>query len=118
MVSKLSYMGYALRRIALKTAVSSCLGLFFFFYLQYSETGKFPVLTQNLSGLLLSILLTCLTGYSVYYMNFFLNWLVPWKSMFAGRFSAVTEGLGLLENGLHPKISPATRVAFAIASVL
>jgi len=79
-------MNERIRRLGLVALVSSGVGLLFFVYLQYSETGKFPVLSQNLSGLLLSILLSCLTGYSVYYMNFFLNWLLPWKSMFAGRF--------------------------------
>ena len=79
-------MNERIRRLGLVALVSSGVGLLFFIYLQYSETGKFPVLSQNLSGLLLSIMLTCLTAFSVYYMNFLLNWLLPWKSMFAGRF--------------------------------
>lgn len=75
-----------LRRLGLIALAASAIGLLFFSYLQYSETGKFPVFSQNLTGILLSILLTFLVGYSAHYLNIFLNWALPWRSVFVGRF--------------------------------
>ncbi|HNH61773.1 MAG TPA: hypothetical protein PLS80_17185, partial [Cyclobacteriaceae bacterium] len=106
MVSKLSYMGYALRRIALKTAVSSCLGLFFFFYLQYSEslTGTIQPIEKTISGILLSILIANCAGFAAGFLNQWLDRLFPWQSGFAGRFLlgyiAQVIGLSLVAGGI------------------
>jgi two-component system, LytTR family, sensor kinase len=109
MVSRLSNMGYPLRTIALKTSVSSSLGLFFFFYLQYSEslTGTIQPVGGTISGILLSIVIGNCVGFAAGYVNALLDQLVPWQSGFAGRFllgyigqviglSAVAGGLSLL----------------------
>lgn len=81
-------MGYPIRRIALITAVSSGLGLFFFFYLQYSEspTGTIQPLEKTIPGILLSILIGNAAGFAAVYLNGFLDRLFPWHSGFAGRF--------------------------------
>lgn len=86
--SLLQYMGYPIRRIALTTAVSSALGLFFFFYLQFSEsrTGTIEPIEQTVSGILLSILIGNLTGFSASYFNALLDRIFPWHAGFAGRF--------------------------------
>lgn len=95
------------RSLALVALVSSGLGLLFFAYLHYSETGFFPAISENYKGLLFSMLLACTAGYAAHFLNQFLDSLLPWKSMFAGRFliGYITEvlcaaliliGLGLL----------------------
>lgn len=109
MVSKLSDMGYPLRRIALNTAVASALGLFFFFYLQYSEslTGTIQPLEKIIPGILLSIVIGNCTGVVAGFLNGWLDRLFPWQAGFAGRFllgyiaqvlvlSLVAGGLSLL----------------------
>lgn len=84
----LHYMGYPLRRIALTTAVSAAVGLFFFFYLQFSEsrTGTVQPVDQTVSGILLSILIGTATGFSASYFNALLDRIFPWQAGFAGRF--------------------------------
>lgn len=88
MVSKLSYMSYPIRRIALATAVSSSLGLFFFFYLQYSESlsGTIQPLAKTIPGIAISILIANCAGFAAIYLNRLFDRLFPWQSGFAGRF--------------------------------
>jgi sensor histidine kinase YesM len=94
------------RSLGLVALVSSGLGATFFIYLQYSETGFFPNLSENGRGILIAVLLSCVTGYSAHFLNHFLDKLLPWKSMFAGRLligyivqvvsaSAILLGVGL-----------------------
>lgn len=96
-----------LRSLGLVALVSSGLGILFFAYLQYSETGLFPVLSENITGLFVSVLLGCITGYTAHFLNHLLDKLLPWKQMFAGRLligyavqvicaSVLLMGLGLL----------------------
>lgn len=80
-------MSNQVRRLILVGLVSSGLGPLFFVYLHYSEKGTFPVLSHNISGLLLSIALCCIAGFTSFYLNRFLDKLLPWKSGFAVRFS-------------------------------
>lgn len=106
MVSKLSDMGYPLRRIALNTAVASGLGLFFFFYLQYSESinGTIQPLVNTIPGILLSILIGNCAGLAAHYLNGWLDRLFPWQAGFAGRFLlgyiAQVIGLSLVAGGI------------------
>src|SRR6478736_1692384 len=87
MASSLSfYMGYPIRRIALIAAVSSGLGLFFFFYLQYSETGTIINVSKTVSGIIVSLLIGTATGFAATYLNNFLDRIFPWHAGFAGRF--------------------------------
>lgn len=81
------YMSDQIRRLILVGLVSSAIGPFFFSYLHYSEKGTFPVPGQNISGLLLSILLSCSAGFTAYFLNHLLDKILPWKSGFAVRFS-------------------------------
>lgn len=88
MVSMLSNMGYPIRRIALTTAVSSSLGLFFFFYLQYSEsaTGTVQPVNQNIPGILLSLVIGNAAGFTAVFLNLLFDRFFPWHAGFAGRF--------------------------------
>ena len=81
------YMTDQIRRLILVAFVSGALGPLFFAYLHYSEKGTFPIFSQNIQGLLLSIALGCLAGFSSFYINHLLDKLLPWKSSFAIRFS-------------------------------
>jgi sensor histidine kinase YesM len=86
MASSLYYMDYPIRRIALTAAVSSGLGLFFFFYLQYSETGTILKIGKSVSGILVSLVIGTVTGLAATYLNRLLDRIFPWHSGFAGRF--------------------------------
>lgn len=89
MASSLSYyMDYPIRRIALITTVSSGLGLFFFFYLQYSESprGFIQPIANTLPGILLSLLIGNFAGFAAVYLNGLLDRIFPWHAGFAGRF--------------------------------
>lgn len=87
MASSLSYyMGYPIRRFLLIAAVSSGLGLFFFFYLQFSETGTILPLTKSFSGILISLMIGNVAGFSATYLNKPLDRWFPWHSGFSGRF--------------------------------
>jgi two-component system LytT family sensor kinase len=87
MVSSHSYyMGYPIRRLLLIAAVSSGLGLFFFFYLQFSETGTILPITKSFSGIVLSLIIGNATGFSASYLNKLLDRWFPWHSGFSGRF--------------------------------
>lgn len=87
MASSLSYyMGYPIRRLLLIAAVSSGLGLFFFFYLQFSETGTILPITKSISGIIISLIIGNATGFSATYLNKLLDQWFPWHSGFSGRF--------------------------------
>lgn len=79
-------MGYPIRRFLLIAAVSSGLGLFFFFYLQFSETGTILPITKSFSGILISLIIGNVTGFSATYFNKLLDRWFPWHSGFSGRF--------------------------------
>lgn len=81
-----TYMGYPIRKIALTIAVSSGLGLFCFFYLQYSETGTILAISKTAWGILLSLLIGAATGFAAAYLNKLLDRILPWHAGFAGRF--------------------------------
>ena len=83
MASYNRYMTDQIRRLLLVGLVSAGLGMLFFGYLHYSEKGTFPILSQNVSGLLLSMALGCVAGFAAYYLNGVLDKLLPWKSGFA-----------------------------------
>lgn len=87
MASPLPYdMSYQIRKIALITAVSSGLGLFFFFYLQYSETGAILAFSKNISGIVLSMVIGGATGFAATSVNKLLDRILPWHTGFTGRF--------------------------------
>jgi two-component system, LytTR family, sensor kinase len=76
------------RTLGLIALVSGGLGIIFFTYLHFSETGITPKLSINFSGYSISLFVGCLAGYSAYYLNIKLNKLLPWKTVFTGRFLA------------------------------
>lgn len=100
-------MDYSIRRITLTALIASGLGVFFFLYLQYSETGLIRPVEKNLSGIALSIVIGCITGFTAQYFNLLLDRWFPWHAGFTGRFllgfigqvlccAAVAGGLSLL----------------------
>jgi two-component system, LytTR family, sensor kinase len=87
MASSLSYyMGYPIRRFLLIAAVSSGLGLFFFFYLQFSETGTILPIPKSISGIVLSLIIGNAAGFGANYLNVLFDQWFPWHSGFSGRF--------------------------------
>lgn len=74
------------RRFLPTLAVSAVLGIFFFVYLQYSETGTVLPLNKTLGGVSLSIALGIAAGFGAMLLNFMLDRLLPWSQGFAGRF--------------------------------
>jgi sensor histidine kinase YesM len=102
------YMSDRIRRLILVALVSGGLGSLFFAYLHYSENGRFPVVSQNISGLLLSIALGCTAGFVAYALNHGLDRWMPWKSGFALRFSI----------GYIAQVLGVTAVLFGLGSAL
>lgn len=79
-------MNYPIRRIALTALISSGLGVFFFLYLQYSETGFILPVAKSIKGIVIGIGIGCFTGFSAQYFNTLLDRWFPWHAGFAGRF--------------------------------
>jgi two-component system, LytTR family, sensor kinase len=102
------YMTDQIRRLALVGLVSAGLGILFFSYLHYSEKGTFPIFSQNISGLLLSILIGCTAGFGSYFLNGLFDKILPWKSGFAIRFSI----------GYMAQVISASIILFGISSVI
>src|SRR5687768_5164406 len=102
------FMNDQIRRLVLVALISGGLGPLFFAYLHYSEKGTFPVLSQNISGLLLSIALGWTAGFAAHYLNRLLDKLIPWRSSFALRFSA----------GYIAQVICVTLILFGLSSVL
>lgn len=81
------FMSSQIRRLVLVAFISGGLGPLFFAYLHYSEKGSFPMISQNLRGLFLSVVLATLAGFTAYSLNHLLDRWIPWRSSFALRFS-------------------------------
>lgn len=102
------YMTIQLRRLILIGLVSTGLGTLFFSYLHYSEKGTFPIFSQNVLGLFLSMALGCVAGFAAFYLNSLLDKLLPWKSGFAVRFSL----------GYVAQVLSASLILFGLSSAL
>lgn len=102
------YMSDRIRRLVLVAFISGGLGSLFFVYLHYSEKGTFPVLSQNVSGLLLSVALGAMAGFTAYALNHLLDKWIPWKSSFAVRFLV----------GYIAQVIGVTIILFGLSSVL
>jgi two-component system, LytTR family, sensor kinase len=75
-----------IRRWSLVLFIGSLLGVLFYTYLHFSETGIFPALNRNPEGLVLSMLTGMLLGAVLYVTNLSLDKWIPWKKHFATRF--------------------------------
>lgn len=102
------FMNDQIRRLVLVALISGGLGPLFFVYLHYSEKGTFPIVSQNISGLLLSVALGWTAGYASHYLNRVLDKLIPWRSSFALRFSA----------GYIAQVIGITLILFGLSSIL
>jgi len=102
------FMNDQLRRLGLVAFISGGPGSFFFAYLHYSEKGTFPILSENISGLFISIALGLTAGYAAHFLNRLLDKLMPWRSGFALRFSL----------GYITQVICVTLVLFGLSSLL
>jgi two-component system, LytTR family, sensor kinase len=75
-----------LRKLALVLLVSSGLGILYYIYIHYSETGTFPGILPNIQGFLISTFAGIVTGFSFYFVNHVLDKWLNWKSVFVLRF--------------------------------
>jgi two-component system LytT family sensor kinase len=75
-----------LRRIVAISLVAGLLGLLFYAYLHFSETGQFPTFLKSGSEIVSSILIGSILGLSLYFFNKQLNRWIPWRNFFAARF--------------------------------
>jgi two-component system LytT family sensor kinase len=76
----------SLRQWILAVVIGFFLATLFYSYLHFSETGKFPSLSMNLTGLIASGLVGIILSCTLYITNGFLDKLIPWKKFFASRF--------------------------------
>ncbi|MBT1704964.1 sensor histidine kinase [Chryseosolibacter indicus] len=66
--------------------VGAILMVLFYGYLYFSESGKFLSVSENLNGILLSILTGAIVSSSIYLANTLLDRWIAWKNNFAARF--------------------------------
>jgi two-component system LytT family sensor kinase len=81
-------MSERLRKFALVFLVSSTLGVLYYIYLHYSETGLFPRLVEHMGGFGLSILIANTIGFLFFAINHWLDRWISWKTFFVARFVA------------------------------
>ena len=74
------------RRVLGVMFISATLGVLFYAYLHYSETGLFPTIREQYMGLLVTACIGILTGLSMYYANHLLDKVITWATSFSGRF--------------------------------
>jgi sensor histidine kinase YesM len=87
-------MSERIRRISVIMLVAGVVGLIFYSYLHYSETGKFPKFPGNLTESISSIIIGCVLGITLYLFNKLLDRWIPWRKYFAARFlSGYTSNL-------------------------
>lgn len=75
------------RKTGLAIMLSGSLGMLFYAYLHFNETGHFPLL-MRIEGLLLSFVMGCATGLALHYFNGLLDRWLPMSNLFAARFLA------------------------------
>ena len=80
------HMNERVRRLAGILFVTGFLGLLFYAYLHFSETGKFPSLTSVGWEIGASIFIGCIIGLTIYFFNKQLDHRIPWRNFFATRF--------------------------------
>lgn len=74
------------RKILGVILVSATLGVLFYAYLHYSETGLFPAIREQYLSLFVTACVGILTGLSLYYTNHALDKIITWATSFSGRF--------------------------------
>jgi hypothetical protein len=81
-------MMMSFKRLAWVALFSSWPAVSFYVYLHFSETGKFPALSTNFSGIIASIIIGTLLGFVLYISNKVLDRWIPWRKYFTSRFLA------------------------------
>jgi sensor histidine kinase YesM len=79
-------MNERLRRITVITVVAGLLGLLFYGYLHYSETGNLPSFNKAGGEVIASIFIGSVLGVSLFFFNKLLDRWIPWRKYFAARF--------------------------------
>jgi two-component system LytT family sensor kinase len=82
-----------MRKFAVAVPVSSLVGILFFIYLFYSETGHFPSPEKSFFYYVLTLILANLSGILVFFSGRFLDAQISWRNSFFSRFS-----LGFITN--------------------
>lgn len=77
----------SLKQYGIWFAVVSVLGMLFFAYLFYSETGHFPAVAKELEYILVSIAVANVCGWLVFVIDAQLDRLVTWRKHFFPRFA-------------------------------
>jgi two-component system, LytTR family, sensor kinase len=75
-----------MRKFALLISVSSVLGVLFYVYLFFSETGRFPSPEKDLLYYILSLVLANGAGVLVFSVDRLLDSLIAWRNLFFSRF--------------------------------
>jgi two-component system LytT family sensor kinase len=75
-----------MRKFVLLISVSSVLGVLFYVYLFFSETGLFPSFEKDSSYYALSLILANIAGLLVFYTDRLLDSWLAWRNLFFSRF--------------------------------
>lgn len=86
MVSPEAQSSSLMRKYGLLFAICTPLGIFFLFYLHFSNTGRLPSLVEKSEHYLFSIVLTNLNGLIAYQIDRFLDKHISWRESFLSRF--------------------------------
>jgi len=77
-----------IRKLGRVAFFSSFAAVLFYAYVHFSETGVFPALEKNISGVIASIIMGILLGLALYTFNKLLDRWIPWRNYFSSRFLA------------------------------
>jgi sensor histidine kinase YesM len=79
-------MNLAIRKWILAIVIGGFVSILFYSYLHFSETGKFPMVPDNVNGICISALIGAVLAITLYLGNKLLDRLLPWKKLFTARF--------------------------------
>jgi two-component system, LytTR family, sensor kinase len=93
-----------MRKYLILLAMCSVLGVLFYLFLHYSETGSFPFLEDHAGRIALAALLTTVIGAMVVTVDTLLDRVLSWRAFFMARFLAgflanMVLAIGLLTAG-------------------
>jgi two-component system, LytTR family, sensor kinase len=78
-------MKNSLQKYALVLSIGALFGVFFYSYLHFSETGRFPSI-ENSEGILLSLIGGCALSLTLFFVNKLIDRRLPWNKKFTLRF--------------------------------
>jgi len=75
-----------MRKFLLLILISSVLGILFYVYLYFSETGQFPKPERDFLYYSLSLLFATVAGFAVHFIDRQLDRWLSWRTVFFPRF--------------------------------